>query len=157
MTPQPIAADLATVTDTPTAVIRGVVPVAELANFFDRSFTTLATVTSTQGVAITGPAFAFYHGAPSDTADLEVGFPTSQPIEPTDGVEVGTLPAGRVARAIHHGSYDGLGSSWGQLEQWIRGQGLEPAGSFWEVYVTEPSPDMDPAELRTELIWPVSG
>jgi len=50
-----------------------------------------------------------------------------------------------------------LGSSWQQLERWIRAQGLEPANSFWEVYATEPTAEMDPADLRTELIWPVSG
>ncbi len=114
-------------------------------------------VTSSQDIAITGPAFALYHGAPSDAADLEVGFPTEHPVEPTDGVEIGSRPAGRAARLVHHGSYDELGSSWQQLERWMRAQGLEPANSFWEVYVTEPTPEMDPADLRTELIWPVSG
>jgi len=157
MTSHPIAPKLTSVTDTSTAVIRGVVPVAELANFFDRSFTTLATVAASQNVAITGPAYALYRGVPTDTADLEVGFPTSEPIDPTDGVEAGSLPAGRVARAIHQGGYDQLGSSWGQLEQWIRDQDLQPAAPFWEVYVTQPRPDMDPDELRTELNWPVTG
>jgi hypothetical protein len=28
---------------------------------------------------------------------------------------------------------------------------------MWEVYLTEPSPEMDPADLRTELNWPVTG
>ena len=27
---------------------------------------------------------------------------------------------------------------------------------FWEVYLTEPSPDMDPANLRTELNQPIA-
>ncbi len=27
---------------------------------------------------------------------------------------------------------------------------------MWEVYLTEPSPGMDPDALRTELDWPVS-
>ena len=157
MTSPPAATELTDLDGTSTAVIRGVVPVAELANFFDRSFSTLATVTSSQNVAITGPAFALYHGAPSATADLEVGFPTAQRVEPTDGVDVGSLPAGRAARLVHHGRYDELGSSWQRLERWMREQGLDPANSFWEVYVTEPSPEMDPADLRTELIWPVTG
>ena len=73
----PAAAELTDLDGTSTAVIRGVVPVAELADFFDRSFTTLAAVTSARSVAITGPAFTLYHGAPSDAADLEVGFPTA--------------------------------------------------------------------------------
>ena len=157
MTPPPTAAELTEIAGTSTAVIRSVVPLAELANFFDRSFTTLAAVTSAQNVALTGPAFALYRGAPSDTADLEVGFPTAQPVEPIDGVDVGSLPAGRAARLVHHGSYDELGSSWARLERWMRDEGLEPAAFFWEVYVTQPSPDMDPADLRTELIWPVAG
>ena len=71
-------------------------------------------------------------------------------------MDVGSLPAGRAARLVHHGSYDELGSSWERLARWMRDQRLEPAAFFWEVYVTEPSPDMDPADLRTELIWPVA-
>jgi effector-binding domain-containing protein len=157
MTPSPPAAELTDVAATPTAVIRGVVPVTELAPFFDRSFTALASLTSAQDVAITGPAFARYHGAPGATADLEVGFPTSRPIEPTGEASAGELPACRAARLVHVGSYDDLGASWGRLADWMRQQGLTPATTFWEVYVTEPSPTMDPADLRTELIWPVDG
>ena len=157
MTPVPSEAELIDNVDTPTAVMRAVVPVTQLADFFDRSFATVATVASRQNVTITGPAFALYHGAPGDAADLEVGFPTAQRVEPADGVEPGSLPAGRAARQVHHGSYDKLASSWEQLARWMRDQGLVAAPSFWEIYVTEPTPEMDPADLRTELVWPVIG
>ena len=139
-----------------TAVIRGVVPIGELVGFFDRSFSTLAAVTASQKVGVTGPAFALYHEAPEATADLEVGFPTAQPVAPADTVEVGSLPAGPAARLIHRGSYDELGSSWERLARWMGDEGLEPGPMFWEIYVTEPSPDMDPADLRTELVWPLA-
>ena len=36
----------------------------------------------------------------------------------------------------------------------IGGMGRAPGSPFWEVYVTEPSPDMDPATLRTDLFCP---
>jgi effector-binding domain-containing protein len=154
MTSSPGTPELTNVTATSTAVIRAVVPMTGIAEFFDRSFTTLADVLAGQNVAITGPAFALYHGQPTDTADLEVGFPTDEPVTPAEGVEAGSLPEGRAARLVHHGGYDQLGSSWGQLARWMSEQGLEPAASCWEVYVTQPSPEMDPADLRTELIWP---
>jgi effector-binding domain-containing protein len=154
MTSSPATPELTHVAATPTAVIRDTVPMAALAEFFDRSFTTLAEVLASQDVAITGPAFALYHRQPTDTADLEVGFPTAEPVTAAQGVAAGSLPEGPAARLVHHGSYDQLGSSWGQLAGWMDEQGLEPAGSCWEVYVTQPSPDMDPADLRTELIWP---
>lgn len=145
--------EIAVVPEQPTAVIAGVVPVTELAGFFDRSFNALAPVVGRQGRQITGAAFARYHGPPSDTADLEVGFPTDAAVTPAGEVRPGTLPAGRVARLVHVGAYDELGTSWGRLQAWIAAQGEQPTAVLWEAYVTEPSPDMDPADLRTELNW----
>jgi len=140
-----------------TAVIRREVPMDRLPEFFDGSFGALAATVGEQDAGVAGPAFAFYHRMPTDTADLEVGFPTVRAVEPTGDVRVSSLPGGRVARLVHAGSFDGLGESWQRLGTWISRQGLQPGEAFWEVYLTEPSPDMDPAELRTELNWPVSG
>ena len=66
-----------------------------------------------------------------------------------------TFRAGGSPRLVHEGSFDELGSSWGRLGQWIAAAGLTPGEDMWEVYVTEPSPDMDPADLRTELNWTI--
>jgi effector-binding domain-containing protein len=151
---QPELAELPAAT---TAVIAAVVPADQLVALFDRSFSTLAAAVAGQGVAVEGPAFALYHGEPAETVDLEVGFVTGGTVQPDGEVRAGTLPGGRVARLVHRGGYDGLGSSWGRLRAWIEQQGLTPGRDLWEVYVTEPSPDMDPADLRTELNWPVEG
>jgi effector-binding domain-containing protein len=139
-----------------TAVVRGVVPVAELSAFFDRAFPTVGAVLGRQGIVPAGPGFALYHGAPASSADLEVGFVTDRAVEPTDGVEAGTLPGGRAARLVHAGGYDGLGTAWERLRSWIEARGLTPAGDVWEVYVTRPTPSTDPADLRTELYWPLA-
>ena len=74
---------------------------------------------------------------------------------PQGGVHPGVLPAGRVAHVVHAGSYDRLGETWGLLGAWIAEQGLTPGAELWEVYMTEPTPDMDPSALRTELFWTV--
>lgn len=153
-TDQPEIVHLPSVT---TAVIGDEVPADQLVALFDRAFSQVAGVVAAQGVAVTGAAFARYHRAPGETVDLEVGFVTDRPVEPDGAVRPGELPGGRVARLVHVGAYDALGSSWERLRAWIDERGLTPAGGFWEVYVTEPSPDMDPADLRTELNWPVSG
>jgi len=138
-----------------TATIREVVATGELAAFYDRSFSALAEQISAQGVSIVGPAFAVYHDHPSSTADVEVGFPTDRKIEPSGGVQPGSLPGGRVARVVHEGGYDGLASAWDRLGDWMGEHGLSFRMPFWEVYLTQPSPDMDPADLRTELNHPV--
>lgn len=139
-----------------TAVIRDVVPMAGLRDFFDASFRTLTGAMEAQRIAVLSPAFAVYHGLPGVTLDLEVGFVTDRPVRPVGDVVVGSLPGGRVARLVHVGSFDGLGASWERLHSWLLSQGLSPRGARWETYVTRPSPDMDPRDLRTELYWPVA-
>ncbi len=139
-----------------TAVIRRVVPMDRLPEFFDSSFGALAAAVTGQGAGIAGPAFALYHGMPTDTVDLEVGFPTQRAVVAEGDGVASALPGGRVARAVHAGSFDGLGAAWGRLRSWIDDQGLRAGETFWEVYLTQPTPEMDPGDLRTELNWPVA-
>ena len=71
------------------------------------------------------------------------------------GAQPGSLPGGRVARVVHEGGYDELAGAWDRLGAWMSEHGLSFRMPFWEVYLTEPSPEMDPADLRTELNHPV--
>jgi effector-binding domain-containing protein len=138
-----------------TAVVRAVVPVTGLTGFFDSSFRELVTTTAAQGVALLGPAFALYRGPFGETVDLEVGFPVDRPVRSGGSVVPSGLPGGRLAWVTHNGSFDGLGEAWARLAAWLHERGHEPAAERWESYVTQPSPDMDPRDLRTELFWPV--
>ncbi len=138
-----------------TATIHEVVPMAEIGDFFDRSFSELAAVLERQGITPAGPAFACYAKPPGETADVEVGFPVEHTVEAEGNVRPSSLPAGRTASLVHVGGYEQLGESWGRLGAWIAEQDLTPGSVLWEIYATEPSPDMDPADLRTELFWTI--
>lgn len=75
------------------------------------------------------------------------------PLSPTGRVvEASELPAGRVAVRSYIGGYDGLGNAWGQFMQDVAAQGEKPSRTFWEVYCTEPTPDGDPSQNRTDLM-----
>jgi effector-binding domain-containing protein len=151
-TPQP---ELTTIPEADTAVVRGVVPASELPSFFDRSFSTLGAAMAQLGATPSGPAFAYYLRPPEVTSELEVGFPVDVPVERCADVVPSRLPGGRVATVVHQGGYDGLGESWRRLREWVAQKGLTPAPGFWEVYVTEPEPDGDPAANRTVLYVPL--
>ncbi|GCB47540.1 hypothetical protein SNL152K_4845 [Streptomyces sp. NL15-2K] len=154
-----------------TAVIRGVVPMDRLRDFFDASFRTLALTIDAQRIVVASPAFCIHHGLPGhghpehglpghglpgENLDLEVGFATDRAVRPQGDVVAGSLPGGLVARLTHIGPYDALGASWERLHSWLRAQGLSAGENRWETYVTRPTPEMDPRELRTELNWPVA-
>lgn len=153
-TTEPELVDVAAAT---TAVIAAVVPADELVGFFDSSFSRLVPVLTEQGITIESPAFGLYHGPPGESVDIEVGFATEGPVRADGDVRAGSLPGGRVARLVHQGGFDRLEASWERLRSWIEARGLTPGRDLWEVYVTEPSPDMDPATLRTELNWTLEG
>jgi effector-binding domain-containing protein len=148
--------EVVTVKPAITASIRDVVAVDDLASFFDTSFSTIAGVIAAQRVTVTGPAFALYHDHPSTITDVEVGFTTNRAIEPASSVCAGSLPGGRVARAVHAGSYDDLTTAWEQLATWMSEHGHGFGMPFWEVYLTEPTANMNPADLRTELNHPIT-
>ncbi|MEV6255849.1 MULTISPECIES: GyrI-like domain-containing protein [unclassified Nocardia] len=148
--------ELLDVPEVTTAVIRDRVPPAGLRDFFDRSFRILPEVVAGQGATIEGPAFCVYRAESDATLDLEVGFAVDRGLRPERDVRAGCLPAGRVARIVHAGGFDGLAAAWEHLRAWIDEQGLAAEPLRWEVYLTKPAPDMDPTDLRTELNWPVA-
>ena len=135
----------------PTAVIRESVSMEGLADFYDRAYRAVAESLGRQGVQPAGAAFGYYLTMPTERFELEAGFPTGAPVAADGDVLASELPGGTVARATHVGGYDSLGDSWGALVAWATEQGRTPEGRMWEVYVTEPTPQLDPATLCTDL------
>jgi AraC family transcriptional regulator len=109
------------------------------------------------GLAITGPPFARYPEVGMGSLVIEGGITIAEPPATplSDGIEALTVPAGRVAAAIHRGPYDGLPESYQEIEKWMRDQGLSAAGAPWETYLTDPGERPDPATWETEIVQPV--
>lgn len=72
-----------------------------------------------------------------------------------DGMFVDTLPACEAAVTIHTGPYDGLADAHAAVEQFVDEHKLVKDGAAREVYLTDPGEVPDPAQWKTQLIWPV--
>jgi len=135
-------------------VMRGKVPMDELADFFGRAFGAVMAAVEQSEHSVVGPPFGYYPSVPGDVVELEAGFPTSGPV---DGDEVNELelPGGPAAVGVHVGSYDSLGTTYAELEQWLEAEGHERREGMWECYLTDPS--ADPSTWRTQIVWPIVG
>lgn len=152
-TDSPDAPRVAEQPEQPTAVVTGTVATSELRNFFDRAFGELSRVMAEGAFEPSGPPLALYRGVPAETVHLEVGFPVHGEPAPSGAVLASGLPAARVVTCVHRGGYESLGESWQRLADWADRQGLPLGDLMWEVYVTDPKPGDDPADMVTQLYW----
>lgn len=149
------------VPDVPLATIRfDAITQDALVPCFDAGFAALRDAIDAGVVVPAGPPLAVYHGDPSATFDAEIAFPVVTPLAGESEhlsalVRPSVVPAGRYATVTHVGGYDGLGHAWGNLLAAVGAAGEQPAVRFVEVYLTEPSPEADPATMRTDLFVPV--
>jgi len=120
-------------------------------------FPEVGGVIQAQGAAMAGPPFSRYHtiDVAANTIDLEAGIPLKAAITASGRVKASELPAGKAAMTWHTGSYHELQKSYDRLGAWMKQQGLEARGGFWEIYWTDPGLEPDPSTWRTQIFWPV--
>lgn len=104
------------------------------------------------GAEPTGPAGARYPGDDWNPDDVRVEAFVPVPAPAASAV----LPARRLLAAVHAGPYATIGTTYTALGAVVAERGLPLTGPLEERYLVPPSPDTDPAALRTEVAWPVA-
>jgi effector-binding domain-containing protein len=139
----------------PAAVGRAVTDADHLGQVIDRTFTDLFEKLAKTGTAPAAPPFVHYLKT-GDQLEIELGIPVPGGMDELDGIECSTLPSGRTAVLRYTGPYDGLRDACEQLRDWVVQQEEEPAGTFWENYVTDPRTEPDPAKRITDIYMPLA-
>lgn len=140
----------------PAAVIHLTIPRGEIRNVMGPGLGELMATITAQGIAPAGPWFTHHLGMDPDTFDFEIGVPVATPVVAAGRVKPGELPGARVARTVFHGSYEGLGAAWGELDAWIASGSHGRGPDLWERYLAGPDSNPDPASWRTELNRPLT-
>ncbi len=139
----------------PIAVLRLTIPRREIQSVMGPGRRELMEALGAQGVAPAGPWLSHHLRMDPDTFDFEIGRPVAAPIAAANRVRPAQWPAGTAAQTLHHGSYQGLGAAWGNLDHWIAAEGHTPAPDLWESYAVDPESSADPTAWRTELTRPL--
>ncbi len=137
-----------------TAVADAELPVAEIGPFLAKAYHAVATACGAQSVQLTGPPFARYHRLDEDRFTIEAGFPVAAAIDRDGDVRPSSLPGGPAAVIVHVGPYEQMVLTYDALVAWIKRHDGEPAGEAWEIYLSDPRHEPDPATWRTEIVQP---
>ena len=132
-------------------VARGDVPA-----FITSSFADLRSHLRLLGVrAVAGP-FVIYHVFGPTEVDAEACVPVAGDVVAVGRITTRLLPATTVARTVHIGPYEELGSAYAALITWVGRHGLDAIGPVRERYIDGPGSDALPADYRTVVDLPIA-
>lgn len=116
--------------------------------FFSRLFEKIAT----EKLTLQGMPMTIYHSLEYNPSgnDTEFAIPVEEIIKGTRA-----LPASLCAKSVLKGSYSELTSVYARLREWVENAGYELVQSPYEVYLTDPNQATDPADMVTEVYFPV--
>lgn len=110
------------------------------------------------GIEMAGPPLTVNKVWEEGRFEFDAGIPIAaapEEISEESEVKVGQTYAGKVAKVVHVGSYEGLEATYGKLEAWLAANGWESAGAPWDVWVSDPG-NTPEEELITHIHWPIS-
>ena len=144
-----------TLEEQPILFIRRRIAATALQLTMSECFGALYTHGHAAGLAVAGHPIARYVTTGPGLWTVDLAMPLSTPASSVGEMQSGVLPAGPVAFAVHQGPYDQLPLTNAAVEAWIEQNGHEVGGAPWEWYVTSPGEVPDPADWRTEVVWPL--
>jgi effector-binding domain-containing protein len=138
------------------ATIPLTIPRNEIGSVMGPSLGELCETIAAQGIAQTGPWLTRHHRMDLAIFDFEICLPVATPVASTGRVRPGELASRKVATTVYHGSFEGLGAAWQELDAWVADNGYSAAPDLWEIYFVGPETSDDPADWRTELNRPLN-
>jgi DNA-binding transcriptional MerR regulator len=144
-----------------TVRIAGNVPEEQFGSFILGSLQRLRAFLDTTEVAPSGPPGALYTAEiPDEVEHVEALLPIAAAVgvPPAEHqVGIGEVPGAWVAVLVHAGDYDSMADTYRTLGAWVA-RNARPSGErIREWYLVSPFDTDDPAELRTEIAWPIDG
>jgi len=140
----------------PAISVKDSVKAKEIGTFLETYLPMLYMYAIRQGATPKGPPYAIYYNwDPEGMILMEAGIPLAEAIEGEDNIMAVQTPGGKVVKATHFGPYEETAKVYNALEQYISVMKFEKAGPPWEVYVTDPSKEANPAKWETFVYFPV--
>jgi len=126
--------------------------------FFGARFGKIMNFLGDDAAKVSEPPFAVFHKWDEASGQTEVSVAIAATTDkPTNGeIKRGMTFEGTTMMVSYRGPYEGTGDVHNFLHEHIAISDYDFAGAPWEVYVTDPADEPDPANWITEVYYPVT-
>ena len=138
--------------------IREKISPSAIGEMLGRSYGTIVQYVNSAGLEVSAPPFAIYHHWPQDgvgEADVEAAIPISAPDNGTTAIRGSQFNGGSIVVAHFYGPYEKSEHAHTALSTWAEENAKELVGAPWEIYVTDPQLEPDPALWLTLICYRV--
>jgi len=142
----------------PMLSVREEIDPSEIGSMLERNYGAIVQFINANNLQLSAPPFAIYHHWPMDgkgKADVEAAIPITAAHAGTGAIKGSDFAGGTVAIAYFYGPYEQSGNGHTKLHQWAAENGHQLAEPPWEVYVTDPGQEPDPAKWLTMICYRV--
>lgn len=139
--------------------IKDRIAISEMSSeFFGMRFGKIMGHLGADAANVTEPPFAIFHewDETSGETEVSVGIASAADKPANEDIERGMTYGGLTMMISYRGPYEGTGDAHNYMHKHIAASDYDFAGVPWEVYVTDPADEPDPAEWITEIYYPVS-
>lgn len=135
--------------------IRVAIPSSAIKQKMSEMYGKLYSYLGANNIQPTGVPFAVYYAFdPNGNTDFEVGIPVGTTVKSSGDIKFKEYPAMKVLAALYVGPYENSGPVYEALMKYAKDNKLETLAPMWEIYLTDPSKETDPAKYQT-LIYHV--
>ena len=135
-------------------VLKAKVPTMEIGKKMGEMYERIFGYMGINGIEPVGPPFTvYYEFDPEGNTLFEAGVPVGVAVDSTAEVEYKEYPAMKVASTLYTGPYEEMGPVYTDLEQFITDNGLKKKDIVWEIYLTDPTQEEDPANYQTVVYY----
>jgi effector-binding domain-containing protein len=129
-----------------------------LSESIGRAYMELFTHLGELGEYPSGPPMSLYFGEEFDESDIdmEACIPVNRVLPGKGDIKLRELPGGLMVSTLHMGPYHEVAGAYQALDLWVKENGYNYAGPAREVYLVNLDMVEDEADLRTEIIFPIS-
>jgi len=136
-------------------LVSGDVKPENIGDFYAENYGKIMGYMAQNGIEMNGHPSGLFYSWTDTLAKMSAAIPISVDADGTEEIEFRKLEASAALQIDYYGNYDESDLAHMAMDEYMEANNLDMNGTVKEVYVTDPTTELDTAKWLTQVIYPV--